>query len=267
MPPPPLYQPRSEDGAYHLRYAWTGWPSGGTFAERPTGLIRETQQHWERDGLRVLKHRWTERMVQIVFSATPDASPEFVAARAKGRLDHALRRAGREIPFSRKVTLRGVGDNTRRDLDDYLARQVSKERFADSRYAEMMAEMTVVDPEIDLTAPAESARGRYWYNLHLVLVVAGRLRIRELALLRSLRDAFFKIAAKKGHDVARLSVMPDHLHAALRPHSHETPLEVVFAYQNNLAHLTRQGRIWSDGYYVGTFGEYTTQAVRNKADD
>jgi REP element-mobilizing transposase RayT len=143
---------------------------------------------------------------------------------------------------------------------------VSQERFADPRFAETMADLTVVDPEVALSAPAASARGRYWYNLHLVLVVAGRSRIHDLALLRSLRDSFFKIAAKKGHAVARLSVLPDHLHAALRPQSHESPLEVVFAYQNNLAHITGRRRIWSDSYYVGTFGEYTMQAVRNKAD-
>jgi len=26
-----------------------------------------------------------------------------------------------------------------------------------------------------------------------------------------------------------------------------------------------KGRIWNDGFYVGTFGEYTTHAVRNMA--
>ncbi len=83
--------------------------------------------------------------------------------------------------------------------------------------------------------------------------------------MRSLRDAFFKIALKKGHAVASLSVMPDHVHAALRPQRCETPLEVVFAYQNNLSYLIGRRRIWSDGYYVGTFGEYAMAAVRNCA--
>jgi REP element-mobilizing transposase RayT len=84
--------------------------------------------------------------------------------------------------------------------------------------------------------------------------------------LQQLLEAFLRIAAKKKHAVARLAVMPDHLHAMLRPQFSESPLEMVFAYQNNLAHMLRQGRIWSDGYYVGTFGEYSMAAVRKNAD-
>ena len=47
----------------------------------------------------------------------------------------------------------------------------------DPRVADAMAELTVVDPTVNLSAPAESARGRYWFNLHLVLVVAEHARI------------------------------------------------------------------------------------------
>jgi len=35
---------------------------------------------------------------------------------------------------------------------------------------------TVVDESIALNQPSESNSGRYWYNLHLVLVVADRAR-------------------------------------------------------------------------------------------
>ena len=265
MSPTPLYQPRSDDGAYQLRYSWTGWPAGGSFAARPERVIEESKSLWERDGLRVLEHRWTDALVQILFSARPDVSPEVMAARAKGRLDHALRAAKVQMPFSRKVALRAVGDNTRRDIEAYLARQVAKERFADPTFAQRVEELTVVDPRVDLSAPAESARGRYWYNLHLVLVVAGRVCIHDFDVLRGLRDAFLKIAAKKGHAVGSLAVMPDHLHAALRPPAGQTPLDIVFAYQNNLASMTGQGRIWSDGFYVGTFGDYAMSAVRGRA--
>ena len=56
--------------------------------------------------------------------------------------------------------------------------------------------------------------------------------------------------------------MPDHLHLALRGNIEQSPLEIAAAYQNNLAYLLRQGRIWSRSFYVGTFGEYTTHALR-----
>ena len=263
----PLYDPKAADAAYQLRYSWSGWPSDRSFSTQPTSLIDDTKPHWERDGLRVLEYRWTDELVQILFSATPNLSPEVVAARAKGRLDHSLRAAGITMPFSRKVALRAVGDNTRQDVEAYIQRQVGKERFCDPRFAHLMQDLTIVDSEVDLSQPAESARGRYWCNLHLVLVVDKHSRIHDVTVLRALRDAFFKVAAKKGRVASRLAVMQDHLHAAIRGTPHESPLDIVFAYQNNLAYMTNQGRIWSPGFYTGTFGEYSTQAVRNQVTD
>ena len=266
MSPTPLYQPTIDVAAYQLRYSWTAWPSGGIFRHQPVDLIEKTAPLWERDGLRVLEYRWTAEMVQILFSATPAVAPVLVAARAKGRLDHALRQAHFDPGFSRKVAVRTVGDNTRRDVEAYLERQVSKARFTDPRFAALMEELTVVDPSVDLSQPFESARGRYWYNVHLVLVVDHRYQLHDFDVLRRIRDGCLKIAARKDHAMSRLSVMPDHLHAALRGQVRESPVDLVFAYQNNLAHLINMGRIWSDGFYVGTFGEYSMQAVRLQQD-
>ncbi len=266
MEPAPLYNPKPDGGAFHLRYSWTGFRSGGSFAQRPVAAIEATRLAWEGDGLRVLEYRWTVEIVQILFSATPDVSPELLAARAKGRLDHAMRQAKIDLPFSRKVSVRAVGDNTRRDLEEYLTHQVTKEQFADAGFEAATSDLTFVDPRIDLSKPSESARGRHSCNLHLVLVVAGRERIRDLNVLRELRDSFLRVAVKKKHAIARLAVMPNHVHAMMRPQIGDSPLELVFAYQNNLAYMLQQGRIWSEGYYVGTFGEYSMAAVRKNAD-
>ncbi len=64
--------------------------------------------------------------------------------------------------------------------------------------------------------------------------------------------------------VARLSVMLSHIHAGLGTEADTAPPEIASCYQNNLAHLLRMGRVWSTGLYVGTFGEYSMQAVRNR---
>jgi REP element-mobilizing transposase RayT len=265
MPPVPLYHPRNQDAAYQLRYSWTGWPSAGRFNALPSHLIDDTTPLCDREGLRVLEHRWTAELVQILFSTKPDVAPEFVAARAKGRLDHALRTAQVTAPFSRKVSLRSVGDNTRRDVEVYVDRQVPKQRFVDPRTQRHLAEFTVKDESVDLSQPFESAHGRYWYNLHMVLIVDGRCECFDLGVLGRLRDGCFLIANKKGHYISRLAVMPDHLHVALRGTIKEAPIDLVFAYQNNLAHLLGKGRIWNEGFYVGSFGEYTTHAVRDIA--
>jgi REP element-mobilizing transposase RayT len=127
-----------------------------------------------------------------------------------------------------------------------------------------MQDLTVVHSEIDLSQPAESARGRYWHNLHLVLVVERHARIHDISVLRTLRDSFLKVAARKGHAVSRISVMQGHLHALVRAQPQVSPLEIVFAYQNNLAYRIRQSALWSKGFYVGTFGEYSMRAIRNR---
>ncbi len=79
-----------------------------------------------------------------------------------------------------------------------------------------------------------------------------------------MRDAFLRIANRKGHAVARLSVKLSHLHAALCFQPDTAPLKIALCYRNNFAHLLRLGRVWSTGFYVGTFGEHSMQAVRNR---
>lgn len=167
------------------------------------------------------------------------------------------------MPFSRKVALRSIGENSRRDVETYIENQVGRRHFADPKFSAEIEALCIVDDNVDLGKPSESARGRYWYNLHLVLIAAGHAPIQDLETIRQIRNAFVQIAAKKGHLVSRLSVLPDHLHAALCGNTNESPLEIVYAYQNNLAHMTRRPRLWSPGFYVGTFGEYAMQAIRN----
>lgn len=262
--PTPLYQPTVSSGVHRLRYSWTGWPSGKAFSVTPTHLLAETAPLWQTDGLQLLEARWTSEHVQILFAASPDVPPTLVAARAKGRLDHALRTTGQAIPFSRKVSIRALGDNTRRDVEAYIEHQVEREHFVDPRFEHALGELQYADDRVDLSQPAASSHGRYWYNLHLVLVTERRWRIPDLDLLRQVRDATLRIAAKKQHAISRLSVMPDHLHAALRPQIEESPLEVASAYLNNLAYMLNRGRLWQDGYYAGTFGEYSTHVILDR---
>ncbi len=60
------------------------------------------------------------------------------------------------------------------EVEAYIRNQVGEERLADQRFREMLKSFTVVNPLVDLSQPTESNSGRYWYNLHLVLVVAER---------------------------------------------------------------------------------------------
>jgi REP element-mobilizing transposase RayT len=262
MQPQPLYGAGSVHPAFELRYSWTAWPSQPPF-QADAGVLDEIKPLWEDDGMRMLDRYWAEDKVQLTFSATPQVSPVFLAGRAKGRLQHAIRKTTRGFPgFSRKVSVCSVGHNSREDVEAYIASQVDTARFAVPSLRALLAEFTVVCKDVDLSVPTETAHGRYAYNLHLVLVTAERYWVVDRARLTTLRDTSFRIAEKKGHRISRLSVMPDHLHVSLRGNIQHSPQEIALAFQNNLAYALGQVKLWADTYYVGTFGDYDMWAIR-----
>ena len=129
-----------------------------------------------------------------------------------------------------------------------------------------MFELFIVDNDgVNLAEPSETTSGRYWYNLHLVLVVAGRQPIVDQQQLATIRNRSFQIANKKGHRIRALAVMPDHLHVALRGNVEHSPQEIALTFQNNLAYALGQREVWNRHYYVGTFGEYNMNAIRRRA--
>jgi REP element-mobilizing transposase RayT len=263
MLPEPLYRPADLRPAYQLRYGWTGWPSKGMF---PTDLLARVLPvlgpEWEKDGLRVLESSLTPKHIQLTLSTTPQVSPATLAGRIKGRLQHHCRQSGAPIDFSRKLAVRSLGDPTRTQVEAYIRNQVPHEALADERFREMLTAFTVVNPQVDLSEPTESNSGRYWYNLHLVLVVSERYRIGEAATLAKIREMAFRICVKKGYAASTLAVLPDHLHLAIRGAVIQSPEEIALSFLNNLASVMDQRPWWQAGYYAGTFGEYSMAAVR-----
>jgi REP element-mobilizing transposase RayT len=258
----PLYRSADLRPAYQLRYGWTAWPSKVPF---PTDLLaqdlRDIAPEWEKDGLRLLESSLAPEQIQLTLSTTPQVAPVTLAGRLKGRIQHHCRHRGRPIDFSRKLAVRTLGDPTRAQVEAYIRNQVPKEALADERFRQMLTAFTVVDPQVQLSEPTETNSGRYWYNLHLVLVVSERYRIGEAVTLAKIRDTALRIGARKGHAVSALAVLPDHLHLSLRGDVAQTPEGIALSFLNNLAHVLDRRPWWQTGYYAGTFGEYTMAAV------
>jgi REP element-mobilizing transposase RayT len=264
--PTPIYNIQNLQPAFHLRYTWTGWPTDGThFPEQPDEpFFQELDKAWAIDYLKRISTRWSADEVQLAFSTTPSVSPTLFVARAKGRLQHALRLAGTPVKFSRKVSFRSIGDNHTADVEGYIAQQVDKEQFVDPRFAVMLKRFTVIDESVTLDQPSESNSGRYWYNLHVVLVVADRARFRNEADFEKLDRALAGTAAKHGYQLAVRAWMPDHVHIALRGNITESPEEIALAIMNNTAYAMGQNAIWQWGFYAGTFSEYDVRALRGR---
>ena len=263
MPPEPLYRPADLRPAYQLRYGWTGWPSTAPF---PTDLLARVlpaiAPEWEKDGLRVLESSLAPERIQLTLSATPQVPPVTLAARVKGRIQHHGRQRGIPLDFSRKPAVRSLGDPTRAQVEAYIRDQVPKEALADERFREMLASFTVLNPQVDLAQPTDTNSGRYWYNLHLVLVVSERYRVGEAATLAKIRETALRVCAKKGYVASALAVLPAHLHLALRGAVVQSPEEIALSFLNNLAHVLDRRPWWQAGYYAGTFGEDGRAAVR-----
>lgn len=215
-----------------------------------------------KDGLRRLEMSWSAELIQLTFSVKPQVSPVYFTSRVKGRLQHALKKSDRLTKFSRKVAFRGIGDNRTAEVEAYIEHQVEKEGFVDPRFAEFLKQFTTTNPSVKLDQPTETNSGRYWYNLHLVLVVEQRNRFTDEESLRKIGQWCSGIARKKGYAISASSVMPDHLHLALRGNIEQSPEEIALALMNNLAYAFGQNRIWQSSYYAGTFGEYDMDAVR-----
>jgi len=214
---------------HRLHYTWAGWPMTGRFPDPPGASFFEAlDTAWKKDGLSVISKKWTPEQIQLTFRAEPFLSPAFVTARAKGRLDHALRKADLATPFSRRVGFRTLGENTSSVVLNYLANQYDRVELADPRYVEKLRAASWMNPDFDASDPIPTSHGRYWYDLHLVLVTEDRFRIGRTLQPAALRDAVLEwgrtlsipsSTSRSGQGapgVKSLAVMHDHLHVVFR---------------------------------------------------
>ncbi len=262
--PRPIYTPKRLRKIHHLRYDWTGWLSGeAPFPSTTEDAIRACTEAWHEDGMALAEFRIQNDRAQILFDVQPEVSPVMCTTRAKGRLQHALRQADTPVRFSRKIAFRSLGENVDRSVEGYVRKQVRKEGFVDPRYVAKMDAFTVENDAVELSDPVATASGRYWFGLHLVVVMAGRRRLVDYELMGKIRDTCLAIGRKKGCGIKAVSVMPDHVHVAVKGNIELSPEEIALSYLNNLAFVMGRNRVWKDEYYVGTFSKYGMGTIRD----
>jgi REP element-mobilizing transposase RayT len=256
------YRADTSTAAYSLRWSWTGWPSLGPMPVFTDDDWRFLADAWEQDGIRLLERNCQSDYCQATVSTKPSADPSFIVARIKGRIDHRFRSQKSPFKFSRKVSLRAIGNNTTDAVQDYIGRQVDSAEFCSSEFARDLKQFTRVWEDLDLHEPLEVSSGRYWYLIHLVLVVDGRHRIRDLCFLGELFEACQAIALDRGYRLGGISVMPDHLHMCLRGAVADSPEGIAIRFMNETCQRLGVVGLWRPSYYVGTTGAYNMNAVR-----
>ena len=239
-----------------LFLSWAGWPAEGVFPLRPPARFFDAlRAAWAADGLELQHVDWRPAEIQMAFQTGPDVSPELFGGRVKGRLQHALRQAETPIGFSRKTAVRALGDNVSDVVAGYLRQQTVRAALVDERYRATLRAAAFEDATVDLAAPEETSRGRYWFNLHLVATTEGRFRIGREDFLDKVRAGVFAWARETGSALKAFAPMPDHVHVAARGRPEQTPRELGTALWRCL-NQAAGCRLMSDRVYAGTFSEY-----------
>jgi REP element-mobilizing transposase RayT len=246
---------------HNLFYSWAGWPTEGAFPpEPPAAFFERLDAAWKADGFHLRSRAWTPEQIQMTFQAEPHVAPIFLAARVKGRLQHALRQAGQPCGFSRKVAVRALGDNRSPAVEAYLRKQTVRAELIDERYRATLRAAGFEEKGVDLSAPAETNSGRYWFNLHLVAVTADRFRIGKEDFLDKVRAGVFAWAEGMGCRLKAFAPMPDHVHIAARGNPERSPLALAEALWKSLNRAAGCG-LMGENVYAGTFSEYGVGAV------
>lgn len=250
----PIYTPHNVDPAYQLNWGLTLFWRDGAVPDRH--WLAALQGATEPDGVRVLKHRITpDGHSQFFVSTKPHVAPKDLIRSVKGRLQHELRPQAPKA-FQRNYCLRSIGAVKREVVEEYVASQLGHHRMADPNVQRRLAKFQRSYPHVDLKEPAFSSHGKYWYNLHLVIVNDQRwMEIRE-AVLEKLLETLERAASKHGHRLSRAALLPDHIHLTLGCNVSESPEDVALGYLNNCAYVNGMKPVYEFSYYVGTFGEY-----------
>ena len=216
----------------------------------------------EPDGIRLLKHRFSEPHISLFLVSTkPDVLPINIPRRVKGRLQHLVRDRVKK-PFQRNYDLRSVGSTTREKLEGYLGSQLEHHPEEDRKVYWMLADMQVIRPDVDLSQPRFTSHGRFWSNLHVVMVNDWRWRETNAQNIERVRAMLIRAAEKKQHLLSRIAILPDHVHLLLGTNLEESPLSVGLSYMNNVAFVYDMQPILKPGCFIGTFGEYDLGAIQ-----
>lgn len=255
--PEPIYTPDNCSTAYQLDWSVTlFWRQIPATDEWLVELMPVT----EADGVRVLRHRFpTPDCSQFLISSKPGVRPVDVVRSLKGRLQYLVRQRWPKA-FQRNYDLHSIGSTRREKLEEYVASQLPHHGVEGTTKTEL-SDLQVCNPEIDLSRPRFSAHARYRCNLHLAFVTDRR---RQFAVerLEQIRSMIRRCAATHGDLLARVGLLPDHLHLVLGVSPEEAPLNIALRYMNNIAFVVGMEPVLMHSCYLGTVGEYDLGAAK-----
>jgi hypothetical protein len=209
----PIYRPENTSPAYQLNWGLTLYWRAARIPD--DAWLLALQEATAPDGVRVIKHRTVANNgSQFFLSTKPQVAPSELLRSVKGRLQHAIS-AHDPKAFQRNYCLRGIGAATRSIVESYVADQFGHHRMADPRVQPRLAPLQKCYPDVDLSVPLFTSHGKYWYNLHVVIVNGERWMEVRPAMLSALGDIIERAARKHGDRLSRLAILADHIHMTM----------------------------------------------------
>ena len=262
-PPAPFFTKEDSPCVHSLYYSWNGWLiKRAKFPPNAREVVEKCRDLWQKDGFILINSQFEANRIQLLFRAEPNITPVEFTRKVKGRLDHAFRKENTPVRFSELNGFRALGANTDDIVQAYIKKQVAKEDFVDERYQRYLEQFTYDDVSKDISEPYHSHSGRYWYNIHLVIVIGDRrYQITRDEVFEKINSSLPRIAEKKRCLLAKFSIMPDHIHIALRGDIEMSPYDIGLSFMNNLAYVLRRGLFWNSEFYVGTFSGYALSQI------
>ena len=214
----------------------------------------------EPDGIRIQSHRFRTPTISLFHVGTlGNVSPKTMLQRIKGRLQAFCESPQ---PLRTKYSIRSIGNVSRDVVQAYVAEQLGHHKMADPEVQSRMNRYQIHQAHVDLAKPSRTARGQYWFNLHVVLVHRERWASVSDEKLTRTKAMILAVARKYELSLSRAAVLTDHVHLSLGCKIEHVPYDIAIRFLNNLAFVYDMAPLYQFGGYVGTFGEYTTNAIR-----
>lgn len=114
----------------------------------------------------------------------------------------------------------------------------------------------------------------YNINYHIVFCPKYRKAVLFKEIESQLKLIFESVCATQEWKIIELQIMPDHIHLFISAHPKHSPMEIVKQLKGVSARIIflknpkfKQkefwgGHLWSGGYYVGTAGIVTAEAIK-----
>ncbi len=203
-------------------------------------------------------------------SLRPTETISECASKLKGRVSKWLREA-LQLNLPTDLLSKGyfactLGKSTRETIDKYLARQNEHHGYANRELPPIYVDNYEYNDEDKARISPQHAF--VVARFHIVLATAGRTGVFGSREGRQVATEWLKLQARLRMALIKVSIVPDHVHVALRAHPAVSPAEIVVALMNSAQEVMTEGlvsaglnRLWQSSAYIGGYGDLASPQV------